>query len=108
MDRKKDLVISGGENVYPVEVEEVIRRHQKVHDVAVIGTPDDRLGEIVTAVIQPRSGEVLDEEEIKRFCEAAVAALQTPAPNHLRRCAPESGREDRKAKAQRALPVTVY
>ncbi len=78
VDRKKDLVISGGENVYPVEVEEVIRRHQKVHDVAVIGTPDDRLGEIVTAVIQPRSGEVLDEEEIKRFCEANLPRYKRP------------------------------
>ena len=78
VDRKKDLVISGGENVYPVEVEEVIRRHQKVHDVAVIGTPDDRLGEIVTAVIQARSGEVLDEQEITRFCEANLPRYKRP------------------------------
>jgi long-chain acyl-CoA synthetase len=78
VDRKKDLVISGGENVYPVEVEEVIRRHQKVHDVAVIGTPDERLGEIVTAVIQARSGEVLDEEEITRFCEANLPRYKRP------------------------------
>ena len=77
-DRKKDLVISGGENVYPVEVEEVIRRHQKVHDVAVIGTPDDRLGEIVTAVVQARSGEVLQEEEMKRFCEANLPRYKRP------------------------------
>ena len=78
VDRKKDLVISGGENVYPVEVEEVIRRHQKVHDVAVIGTPDDRLGEIVTAVIQPREGEVLREEEIKHFCEQQLPRYKRP------------------------------
>lgn len=78
VDRKKDLVISGGENVYPVEVEEAIRRHQKVHDVAVIGTPDDRLGEIVTAVIQPRSGEVLGEEEMKRFCEEQLPRYKRP------------------------------
>ncbi len=78
VDRKKDLVISGGENVYPVEVEEVIRRHQKVHDVAVIGTPDDRLGEIVTAVIQARSGEKLDEQEITRFCEENLPRYKRP------------------------------
>jgi len=78
VDRKKDLVISGGENVYPVEVEEVIRRHQKVHDVAVIGTPDDRLGEIVTAVIQARSGEVLSEEELKRFFEEQLPRYKRP------------------------------
>jgi acyl-CoA synthetase (AMP-forming)/AMP-acid ligase II len=64
--------------VYPVEVEEVIRRHRKVHDVAVIGTPDERLGEIVTAVIQPREGEVLDEEEIKRFCEQQLPRYKRP------------------------------
>ena len=78
VDRKKDLVISGGENVYPVEVEDVIRKHQKVHDVAVIGTPDERLGEIVTAVIQPKSGEALDEEEIKGFCEQQLPRYKRP------------------------------
>jgi acyl-CoA synthetase (AMP-forming)/AMP-acid ligase II len=78
VDRKKDLVISGGENVYPVEVEDVIRRHEKVHDVAVIGTPDERLGEIVTAVIQPKGGEALDEEEINRFCERQLPRYKRP------------------------------
>jgi len=60
VDRKKDLVIMGGENVYPVEVEDVIRKHPKVHDVAVIGTPDDRLGELVTAVIQAAMATIPD------------------------------------------------
>jgi len=60
VDRKKDLVITGGENVYPVEVEDVIRKHPKVHDVAVIGTPDDRLGELVTAVIQAAMATIPD------------------------------------------------
>ena len=78
VDRKKDLIISGGENVYPVEVEEVIRKHAGVHDVAVIGTPDDRLGEIVTVVIQAKSGEVLREEEIKRFCEEQLPRYKRP------------------------------
>ena len=78
VDRKKDLVITGGENVYPVEVEDAIRKHPKVHDVAVIGTPDDRLGELVTAVIQAKPGEVLDEEEMKAFCEQELPRYKRP------------------------------
>ncbi len=78
VDRKKDLVITGGENVYPVEVEDVIRKHPKVLDVAVIGTPDDRLGELVTAVIQAKQGEVLDEQEMKLFCEQQLPRYKRP------------------------------
>ncbi len=78
VDRKKDLVITGGENVYPVEVEDIIRKHPKVFDVAVIGTPDDRLGELVTAVIQARQGEALDEEEMKVFCEQQLPRYKRP------------------------------
>ena len=78
VDRKKDLVISGGENVYPVEVEAVIRRHPKVLDVAVIGTPDERLGEIVTAVIQVVSGESIKEKEMASFCEESLPRYKRP------------------------------
>lgn len=78
VDRKKDLVITGGENVYPVEVEDAIRKHPKVHDVAVIGTPDDRLGELVTAVIQVKPGEVPDEQEMKLFCEQHLPRYKRP------------------------------
>ncbi|RLB07565.1 MAG: long-chain fatty acid--CoA ligase [Deltaproteobacteria bacterium] len=78
VDRKKDLVISGGENVYPVEVEEIIQRHPKVHDVAVIGTPDERLGEIVTAIIEPINGETLTEDEIILFCEQNLPRYKRP------------------------------
>jgi acyl-CoA synthetase (AMP-forming)/AMP-acid ligase II len=78
VDRKKDLVICGGENIYPVEVEEVIQRHPKIHDVAVIGTPDRRLGEIVTAIIQPVSGEKLTESEVKVFCEEHLPRYKRP------------------------------
>jgi acyl-CoA synthetase (AMP-forming)/AMP-acid ligase II len=69
VDRKKDVVISGGENIYPVEIEEVLQGHPKIHDVGVIGVPDERLGEIVAAVITPKLGETLTEEEINSFCE---------------------------------------
>ena len=78
VDRKKDLVISGGENIYPVEVEEIIQRHPKVRDVAVIGTPDERLGEVVTAIIEPKSSEVLTKEEISSFCEQNLPRYKRP------------------------------
>ncbi|MDP6179137.1 MAG: AMP-binding protein [Desulfatiglandales bacterium] len=78
VDRKKDLVICGGENIYPVEVEEVIQRHPKIYDVAVIGTPDRRLGEIVTAVIATASGEDVTESEINAFCEEHLPRYKRP------------------------------
>lgn len=78
VDRKKDLVISGGENVYPVEVEVIIRKHPRVLDVAVVGLPDDRLGEIVTAVIQVTPGEPVAEEEMRVFCEQNLPRYKRP------------------------------
>lgn len=78
VDRKKDVIISGGENVYPIEVETLISRHPKVRDVAVIGTKDQRLGEIVTAVIEPVPGVELTEEEILRFCEEQLPRYKRP------------------------------
>lgn len=78
VDRKKDLIISGGENIYPIEIEDVIRRHPKVHDVAVIGMPDSRLGEVVCAVIQTGSGEAVSHEEITAFCEENLPRYKRP------------------------------
>lgn len=78
VDRKKDLVISGGENVYPVEVEEVIQKHPKVRDVAIIGMPDERLGEIVTAIIEPISEGALTVEEMKAFCDGHLPRYKRP------------------------------
>ncbi|MCE5255061.1 MAG: AMP-binding protein [Actinomycetia bacterium] len=68
VDRKKDVIISGGENIYPVQVEDFLHRHEAVKDVAVIGLPDKRLGEIATAVIQLKRGRSCTEEEILEFC----------------------------------------
>lgn len=68
VDRKKDVIISGGENIYPVQIEDFLRKHDKISDVAVIGLPDARLGEISAAIIQAKSGESLTEEEIEDFC----------------------------------------
>ena len=68
VDRKKDVIISGGENIYPVQIESFIMKNKKVQDVAVIGTPDARLGEISTAIIQLKEGEEATEEEMNNFC----------------------------------------
>ena len=68
VDRKKDVIISGGENLYPVQIEAFLAAHPKIHDVAVIGLPDKRLGEIAAAIIQVKEGETLTEEEVNKFC----------------------------------------
>ena len=68
VDRKKDVIISGGENLYPVEIENFMAAHQKIGDVAVIGLPDERLGEIAAAIIQIKPGMDCTEEEIQEFC----------------------------------------
>lgn len=68
VDRKKDVIISGGENLYPVQIEDFIRTHNAVHDVAVIGLPDKRLGEVAAAIIELKEGFTCTEEEINTFC----------------------------------------
>ncbi|MBN2401478.1 MAG: acyl--CoA ligase, partial [Spirochaetes bacterium] len=78
VDRKKDLIISGGENIYPGEVEEIIIKHPKVHDVALIGAPHDRMGEVVVAVIEPMEGIALAEEEIREYCEKNLPRYKRP------------------------------
>lgn len=68
VDRKKDVIISGGENIYPVQIEDYLRKYEKISDVAVIGLPDSRLGEIAAAIIQAKDGLSITEEEITDFC----------------------------------------
>ena len=70
VDRKKDVIISGGENIYPVQIEDFLRAHQAIKDVAVIGLPDKRLGEITAAIIELKPGFTCTEEEIKEFCRS--------------------------------------
>ena len=70
VDRKKDVVISGGENLYPVQIEDFLRAHPKIKDVAVIGLPDSRLGEIAAAIIEIKEGETCTQAEIDAFCTA--------------------------------------
>ncbi|MBR4426555.1 MAG: acyl--CoA ligase [Spirochaetales bacterium] len=68
VDRKKDVIITGGENLYPVQIEDFLRTFDKVKDVAVIGLPDQRLGEIAAAIISIKDGMTCTEEEIEQFC----------------------------------------
>ncbi|MGI6449221.1 MAG: class I adenylate-forming enzyme family protein [Desulfitobacteriia bacterium] len=70
VDRKKDVIISGGENIYPVQIEDFLRAHEAIKDVAVIGLPDERLGEIAAAIIELKPGIQCTEEEIKNFCRS--------------------------------------
>ena len=69
VDRKKDVVISGGENLYPVQIEDFLRKYDKIKDVAVIGLPDPRLGEIAAAIIEIKDGLTCTAEEINQFCK---------------------------------------
>ncbi len=68
VDRKKDVIITGGENLYPVQIEDFIRRNDAVKDVAVIGLPHPRLGEIAAAIIEVKPGFSLTEDEVNQFC----------------------------------------
>lgn len=69
VDRKKDVVIMGGENIFPVEIEEFLRGHDDIKDVAVIGMPDRRLGEIPVAIVEVKSGRTLTEETVLEYCQ---------------------------------------
>ncbi len=70
VDRKKDVIVSGGENLYPVQIENFLRMNPKIKDAAVIGLPDERLGEIAGAIIELKEDVTCTEEEINEFCQA--------------------------------------
>jgi acyl-CoA synthetase (AMP-forming)/AMP-acid ligase II len=69
VDRKKDVIITGGENIYPVQIEDFLRGCDKIKDAAVIGMADNRLGEISAAIIEIKPGATCDEDEIRQFCD---------------------------------------
>lgn len=69
VDRKKDVIISGGENIYPVQIEDFLRAHDAIKDVAVIGLPDSRLGEIAAAIVELKPGHTCTKEDISEFCK---------------------------------------
>jgi long-chain acyl-CoA synthetase len=75
---KKDMIIAKGQNIYPSDIEEVLRSHPKVAEVAVVGAPDKTRGQIVRAFIQLQTGEVATEQEMKRFCQQHLANYKVP------------------------------
>jgi acyl-CoA synthetase (AMP-forming)/AMP-acid ligase II len=77
-DRIKDVIVSGGENVYPAELESLLSAHPAVLDVAVIGVPDDRWGETVKAVVVRRPGATLEESELVEWCRPLLAGYKRP------------------------------
>jgi len=91
VEREKDAVISGGENIYPAEVEEVISQHPKVKEVAVIGVPDERWGERPIAIIVPRGEQAVTIEEVRQFCQDKLARFKIPDRVELTDSLPYSG-----------------
>ncbi|MFC1942079.1 class I adenylate-forming enzyme family protein [Chloroflexota bacterium] len=78
VDRKKDLIITGGENIFPVDLESVLIGQSKVKDVAVIGIPDERYGEVVAAIVEPRAGTDLTEAEMRGYFEPLLPKYAWP------------------------------
>jgi acyl-CoA synthetase (AMP-forming)/AMP-acid ligase II len=78
VDRTKDMIISGGENIYPAEIEGVLLKHPKIAESAVIGVHDKEWGESVKAIVVPKSGEVLSEKEVIDFCKKHLASYKKP------------------------------
>ena len=91
VEREKDVVISGGENIYPAEVEEIISQHPKVKEVAVIGVPDERWGERPIAIIVSQGGQAVNIEEIRQFCQDKLAKFKIPDRIALADSIPYSG-----------------
>jgi acyl-CoA synthetase (AMP-forming)/AMP-acid ligase II len=78
-DRIRDMVISGGENVYPAEVEAALASHESVGEIAVIGRPCDRWGEAVTAVVVPKPDRMVDEAELIAYARGRIAHYKCPS-----------------------------
>ena len=78
VDRKKDMITSGGENIFPVEIEDALMEHPKIDDVACIGSPYERLVEIVMAIVQLKEGESMTEEELHEFGKTKLAKYKLP------------------------------
>jgi long-chain acyl-CoA synthetase len=89
-DRKKDMIIAGGYNIYPADVEAVLFEHPKVKEAAVVGVPDESLGETAKAFIVLKEGETATEEEIIAFCREQMAAYKAPRSVEFRTDLPKS------------------
>jgi len=89
-DRKKDMIIAGGYNIYPADVEAVLFEHPKIKEAAIIGVPDERLGETVKAFVVLKEGETATAEEIIAFCREGMAAYRVPRIVEFRDDLPKS------------------
>jgi len=78
VDRMKYMVTSGGENIFPVEIEDALMDHPKIDDIACIGYPDERLVEVVLAIVQLKEGESMTEEEVIEFAKSKLATYKVP------------------------------
>jgi len=76
--RCKELIIRGGENIYPPEIEEFLHHHGAVAEVAVVGLPDAKYGEVVSAWVVPRQGSSLTEDELRAYCRGQIAHFKVP------------------------------
>ena len=83
-DRKKDMIISGGVNIYPAEIEAVLYQHPQVMDVAVFGIPDDEWGESVFCIVQAKPGETIDLDEMRTFADEHMAGYKRPRGYEIR------------------------
>jgi len=90
VDRKKDMIIAGGYNVYPREIDEVLYQHPKVADAVAVGIPDEYRGETVKAFVVPKTGEILTEDDIICFCREKLAAYKSPKIVEFRTELPKS------------------
>jgi long-chain acyl-CoA synthetase len=90
VDRKKDMIIAGGYNVYPREIDEVLYQHPKVADAVAVGIPDEYRGETVKAFVVPKTGEILTEDDIIGFCREKLAAYKSPKIVEFRTELPKS------------------
>jgi fatty-acyl-CoA synthase len=81
--RVKDMLIRGGENIYPREIEEFLFRHPRIAQVQVFGVPDPRFGEEVCAWVVPRDGQPIDADEVRRFCKGQIAHFKIPRYVHV-------------------------
>merc|ERR1712150_69930 len=77
-DRKSDMVVSGGVNIYPAQVEEVLQSHPDLEDVAVFGVPDEEFGERIHAAVKPIAGRAISAKDILQFCEGKIGKFQLP------------------------------
>ncbi len=85
LNRKKDMIISGGYNIYPRELEEVLQRHPKVREVVIVGIPDDYYGEAVKAYVFPKEGKSILEDELRDYCLNKLAPYKIPKHFEIRK-----------------------